>query len=148
MSRLPASAHAELGAADVILHAGDVLDAAVLEALNAIAPTYAVLGNNDISLVGSLPHLRLVEVDGVSIGMIHDSGPSQGRAERLHRRFPDAAVVVYGHSHIPLDELGVANQRLFNPGSPTQRRRQPRHTMGLLEVAGGALLDHRIITLD
>ena len=107
-----------------------------------------MLGNNDVSLVGSLPVSRVVELGGVRIGMIHDSGALSGRAERMRRRFPDSDVVVFGHSHTPMNEAGVGGQLLFNPGSPTQRRAQPVHTMGELRIVEGALIDHRIIALD
>jgi putative phosphoesterase len=148
LDRLPRAAHTYLAQADVILHAGDVVDASVLDALDAHAPTYAVLGNNDHTLVGRLPPTRLVELGGVTVAMVHDSGPSHGRAARLRRRFPSAAVVVYGHSHIPADVEGVDGQRLLNPGSPTQRRTQPCHTLAVLVLGGGAVLDHRIVELD
>jgi putative phosphoesterase len=145
---LPDAALTHLDGADLILHAGDLLDEGVLDLLGAIAPVQAVLGNNDLGLVGRLPLTRLVEVAGVRIGMIHDSGPTSGRAARLRRRFPDTDVVVFGHSHAPLDEAGVDGQLLFNPGSPTQRRAQPVHTVGELWVADGRVLAHRIIPLD
>ena len=76
---------------------------------------------------------------------LDDAGPAPGRPGRMRRRFPDAALVVFGHSHIPLDLAGEDGQRLFNPGSPTDRRRQPRGTMGLLRVEGGRLLDAAIV---
>jgi putative phosphoesterase len=132
----------------VILHAGDVIDDGLLSTLRSIAPTYAVLGNNDHTLVGILPLTRVLELDGVRVGMVHDGGSRQGRGARLHRRFPDAAVVVFGHSHAPFDETGVDGQRLFNPGSATQRRAEPRHTIGILEFAGGELRHHRIVVVD
>ena len=137
-----------LAGADAILHAGDLLDASVLELLGETAPVHAVLGNNDRSLVGLLPLTRLVEIGGVSIGMIHDSGPAKGRARRMRRRFPECDVVVFGHSHAPVNEIGEDGQILFNPGSPTQRRAQPVHTIGELRIAGEAVLSHRIIPLD
>jgi predicted phosphodiesterase len=80
--------------------------------------------------------------------MVHDSGARKGRPARMRRWFPDADVVVFGHSHEPIDDEGVDGQRLFNPGSPTQRRRQPHRSMGVLELGGGRILDHRIVTLD
>ncbi len=134
--------------ADAILHAGDILDAGVLDLLREEAPVHAVLGNNDLSLAGLLPTTRVVELGGVRIGMIHDSGPSTGRAARMRRRFPDADVVVFGHSHAPMNEQGDGGQLLFNPGSPTQRRAQPVHTIGELRIADGVLIEHRIIPLD
>jgi putative phosphoesterase len=130
------------------LHAGDILDAGVLASLGEVAPVYAVLGNNDISLTGSLPITRVVELGGVRIGMIHDSGAQEGRAARMRRRFADAEVVVFGHSHVPMNEEGVDGQLLFNPGSPTQRRAQPVHTLGELRISEGAVIDHRIVVLD
>jgi putative phosphoesterase len=148
VGRLPDAAYAELDRADLILHAGDVVAADLLRELEGFAPVHAVLGNNDHALVGVLPERLVVEVDGVGIGLVHDSGPTNGRAPRVRRWFPDAAVVVFGHSHTPVDEYGVAGQRLFNPGSPTQRRREPRHTMGRLEIRDGRLVSHRIVTLD
>jgi putative phosphoesterase len=132
----------------VILHAGDVLDEGILGELSELAPVHAVLGNNDSSLAGVLPTTRVVELGGVRIGMIHDSGATAGRARRLRRRFPDADVVVFGHSHAPVNEDGEDGQLLFNPGSPTQRRGQPVHSIGELQIAGGVVAKHRIIPLD
>jgi uncharacterized protein len=147
-ARLLDALWSRLAGADAILHAGDVLDASVLELLRATAPVHAVLGNNDRSLVGLLPLTRSVEIGGVPIGMIHDSGPAKGRARRMRRRFPECDVVVFGHSHAPVNEIGEDGQLLFNPGSPTQRRAQPVHTLGELRIAGRAVLSHRIIALD
>ena len=145
---LPEAVYRILDGSDAILHAGDVTDAATLARLTSFAPVYAVLGNNDAELEGTLPVTRTLELAGVRIGMIHDSGVRVGRAARLQRRFPDAQLVVFGHSHIPLDELGAGGQRLFNPGSPTQRRSQPHHTVGVLDLDGGMIADHRISTVD
>lgn len=145
---LPDGVINRLQGADAILHAGDVLDAGVLDQLRRYGPVHAVLGNNDLMLTGVLPVTRVVELGGVRIGMIHDSGPARGRAARLRRRFPDAAVVVFGHSHAPVNESGEDGQLLFNPGSPTQRRAQPVHTLGELRIASGAVTDHRVIALD
>jgi putative phosphoesterase len=144
---LPPALWERLRGADAILHAGDVLDDGVLAALAAEAPTWAVLGNNDRSLVGTLPVTRTVELAGVRIGMVHDAGPWRGRAERLRRRFPDAAVVVFGHSHAPCAEPGVDGQLLLNPGSPTQRRAQPVHTCAELVLADGGIGSYRIVPL-
>jgi putative phosphoesterase len=144
---LPEDVYRLLGGADMILHAGDVVDASLLATLESIAPTFAVLGNNDHSLTGALPASRRVDLGGVSIAMVHDSGARQGRAGRLHRRFPDADVVVFGHSHQPMDEIGVEGQLLFNPGSPTERRSSPHHTVGVLEVEAGRLVGHRIVAV-
>jgi hypothetical protein len=146
--RLPEAAWARIRRADVLLHAGDVLDAGVLDTFRECAPLHAVLGNNDLSLVGLLPVTRTVELDGVSIAMVHDSGPTAGRARRMRRKFPEADVVVFGHSHAPMNEIGEDGQLLFNPGSPTQRRAQPGHTLGELSIAHGKVVRRRIIPLD
>ncbi len=138
-------AYARMADADVILHAGDVLVAELLDELRALAPVHAVLGNNDHSLLGTLPETLEIELAGVPIAMVHDSGATKGRAGRMRRRFPHSAVVVFGHSHQPLDEVGVDGQRLFNPGSPTQRRRAPTKTMGWLELEAGRVVTHAIV---
>jgi putative phosphoesterase len=145
--RLPSSAYAVLQQADVILHGGDVVDHALLAELGRLAPTHAVLGNNDGELARVLPGTRVLALAGVEVAMIHDSGPRRGREARLRRRFPTAGVVVFGHSHEPVDTMGLENQRLFNPGSPTERRRQPSHTMGWLALADGKVVEHRIVAL-
>ena len=142
--RLPGAAYAYLDAADVILHAGDVLVADVLDELGGFAPVHAVLGNNDAELEGVLPETRVLTIGGVRVAMIHDSGATPGRAGRMRRRFPDAGVVVFGHSHVPWDDSGVDGQLLFNPGSPTQRRAQPHHTLGTLDIEDGRVVRSRI----
>jgi uncharacterized protein len=146
--RLPARAEQLLGTADVILHAGDITQAEHLEQMGRHAPLHAVLGNNDPELADDLPETLEVELAGVRIGMIHDSGPARGRERRLRARFPGADVVVFGHSHIPVNAPGVGGQLLFNPGSPTERRRQPHRTVGLLELADGEVVDARIEVVD
>ena len=132
--------------ADLILHAGDVCIAAVLDELAGFAPVHAVLGNNDGSDVAAwgAPETLDLDLAGLKVSMIHDSGPSAGRLPRMRRRFPGAGLVVFGHSHIPLDE-SAGGLRIFNPGSPTDRRRQPHGTIGLLTVAGGRLEQARIV---
>ena len=133
-----------LDAVDVILHAGDVVSPQLLEELAAIAPTHAVLGNNDHDLVGALPDRLELDLGGVRTAMVHDSGSRTGRANRLKRWFPDAQLVVFGHSHDPqCDDDG--DLLLFNPGSPTQRRRQPVHTVGWLELDAGRILTAEVI---
>jgi putative phosphoesterase len=121
--------------ADLVLHAGDLIDPALLDELAAYAPVEAVRGNLDPPKAG-LPETLELELGGVRVAMIHDSGPRRGRRARVRRRFPDARVVVFGHSHIPLleDEDGLM---LLNPGSSTDRRRQPRHTFALLHAEEG-----------
>ena len=132
---LPKGLLAHLGRADLVLHAGDLMDPSLLEELAAYVPVRAVRGNLDPPDL-DLPESLQVELGGVRVAMIHDSGRKQGRRTRLRRRFPDARVVVFGHSHIPFleDKSGFM---LLNPGSPTDRRRQPHHTFALLCVEGG-----------
>jgi hypothetical protein len=134
--------------ADLILHAGDVCTVAVLDELARFAPVTAVLGNNDGADVADwgAPETVSLEVAGLRVAMIHDSGQSAGRLGRMRRRFPDADLVVFGHSHIPLDESSPDGTfRIFNPGSPTDRRRQPHGTIGLLEIADATLKSAQII---
>ena len=132
--------------ADLILHAGDVCTASVLDELAGYAPVHAVLGNNDGPDVAAwgAPETLDLDLAGLKISMIHDSGPSAGRLGRMRRRFPQADLVVFGHSHIPLD-ASADGLRIFNPGSPTDRRRQPHGTIGLLTVAGGRLEQARVV---
>lgn len=133
--------------ADVVLHAGDVVTGDLLAALRARRPVHAVLGNNDAALVGTLPDGLELELAGVRIAMVHDSGARTGRERRMHRWFPDAQVVVFGHSHEPVDAEGVDGQRLFNPGSAVQRRHQPHRTVGRLELADGHIVGHEIVPI-
>lgn len=142
--RLPSKALTELGRADVILHAGDLVIPEVLDQLRDLAPVHAVLGNNDTELVGALAEEVALDLEGVRVAMVHDSGPRTGREARLRRRFPDADVVVFGHSHIPWDTVTPGGLRLLNPGSPTDRRRQPTCTFMLGELSDGALRDVRL----
>jgi uncharacterized protein len=132
--------------ADLILHAGDVCIASVLDELAQYAPVHAVLGNNDGPDVAAwgAPETLDLDLAGLKVSMIHDSGPSAGRLGRMRRRFPEAGLVVFGHSHIPLDE-SADGLRILNPGSPTDRRRQPHGTIGLLTVADGRLHRARIV---
>ncbi len=146
--RLTDAAIAVLRTADVILHAGDLVHGFVLDELAAHAPVHAVLGNNDRELTGELPEVTELELAGVRVGMVHDAGRAAGRARRLRERFPSCDVVVFGHSHIPCNETGEDGQLLFNPGSPTERRRQPHRTIGILELDAGAVVDARIEVVD
>lgn len=145
LDRLPDEVWTMAEAADVVLHAGDVVDAALLAALGQRAPTHAVLGNNDHGLERHLPEVLELELDGVAVAMIHDSGATAGRGARLQRRFPQAQVVVFGHSHDPLVEQVDGGPLLVNPGSPTQRRRQPVHTVARLELRDGAVLRAELV---
>jgi putative phosphoesterase len=138
----------ELERADVILHAGDVVEAGLLDQLRTLAPVHAVLGNNDGSLCGVLPERAELTLDGVRVGMVHDSGPRAGREARMRRQFPEADLVVFGHSHVPWNAAGLDGQWLFNPGSATQRRGQPNRTLGVLELEAGALRRHEVLVVD
>jgi putative phosphoesterase len=146
--RLPDRAYEALTDVDLILHAGDVTTPELLAELGGFAPVEAVLGNNDRELFGVLPETVELTVDGVRIAIVHDSGTTAGRPARMRRRFPEADLVVFGHSHEPCDEVGVDGQRLLNPGSATWRRRAPTHTMALLELDGGEITSLEILDLD
>ncbi len=146
--RLSAPAQDMLQSADRILHAGDIVVPEVLDELGMHAPVDAVLGNNDHELADRLPETREVVIGGLRVAMIHDSGPKRGRAARLRRRFPSADVVVFGHSHEPVNEPGVEGQWLLNPGSPTERRRQPHHTVATFDVRDATLVDPRIVVVS
>jgi hypothetical protein len=138
--RLPDACLPLLDSADLILHAGDLCTAGVLRELEAHAPVAAVRGNmDDAELQRTLPETRIVSVEGARIAMVHDAGPTHRRLPRLRTRFPDADAVVFGHSHLPLLERGDDGFQAFNPGSPTERRRAPRHTMGMARVERGGV---------
>jgi uncharacterized protein len=131
----------ELERADLILHAGDFTAAAVLRELEAYAPVEAVFGNMDEpALQAALPERRVVEVGDTRIGLVHIPGPRVGREERLIAWFPRCDAVVYGHTHVPQLEQhrGVW---ILNPGSPTERRRSPSHSLMMLDLAPGAEFD-------
>lgn len=147
--RCPPTVAQHLSDADLILHAGDVCTAEVLDELSAYAPVRAVRGNNDgadVAMWGAPETLEL-DLAGLATAMVHDSGQAAGRCARLRRRFPAARLVVFGHSHIPLDQV-ADGIRIFNPGSPTDRRRQPHGTFGLLHIDDGCLIEAQIIPVD
>ena len=145
---LPPACVDRLRAADAILHAGDLIELSVLVELEALGPpVHAVRGNVDSAeLQARLPLTRTVVLDGARIAILHDAGPAAGRLERMRRRFPDVHAVVFGHSHLPLHEERDAFA-IFNPGSPTERRRAPGHTMGLAPIVGGRS-EFELIALD
>jgi uncharacterized protein len=137
--RLPDACLERIAAADLLLHAGDFSTLEVLRELEAIGPpVVGVHGNVDSAQVQRLlPAERIVEAEGARIAMVHDAGPRAGRLERMRRRFGDRAeLVVFGHSHQPLHERAPDGFQILNPGSPTERRRAPTHTMGLIRVEG------------
>ena len=135
-------------AADLIMHAGDFTAPEVLADIEALGPPVAAVhGNIDPpELRERLPEARLVEASGARVALVHDAGPARGRLERMRLRFLDAEAVVFGHSHIPLHESRDGFQ-IFNPGSPTDRRRQPRHTMGMARVTDGRVA-FELVRLD
>jgi hypothetical protein len=137
-----------LRTAETILHAGDVCTAGVLAELAQFAPVHAVLGNNDGPDVADwgAPARLQIDLAGLQVAMIHDSGPAGGRVRRMRAAFPSAGLVIFGHSHIPLDDSDGA-VRIFNPGSPTDRRRQPHGTLGVLDIKDGVLTEARIVAV-
>src|SRR3954471_1709386 len=144
--RLPTGLLPALQSIDVILHAGDVTSASVLEELSSYAPVHAALGNGDgpdVAAWGAREEVRLA-LDGVPSAMVHISGAASGRERRLLRRFPEARIIVFGHSHIPwnAEENGVL---LFNPGSPTWKRLQPHPTFGVVTVEDGRVIDASVV---
>jgi uncharacterized protein len=137
---IPEACLARMRAADAILHAGDLVAVEVLELLESLGPpVHAVHGNIDEPEVRMrLPAVQVVEADGARIVITHDGGPADRRLDRLRARFPDADAVVFGHSHLPLHEERDGFH-IFNPGSPTDRRRAPSHTMGIAGAHAGRL---------
>jgi putative phosphoesterase len=138
--RLPDACVERIAGADLLLHAGDFSTLEVLHELEAIGPpVVGVHGNVDSAdLRRLLPEERVVEARGARIAVVHDAGARTGRLERMRRRFGDRAdVVVFGHSHLPLHEQAPGGFQILNPGSPTERRRAPSHTMGLIRVTSG-----------
>lgn len=133
-----------LRAADLILHAGDLVTPGILDLLESLGPpVHAVAGNVDVpALHERLPERRVVEVGEVRIGVVHDAGPAPGRLTRQRRSFADCDAVVFGHSHVPVHETATeagSTFQLFNPGSPTDKRRQPHPTMGIARVDGARI---------
>ncbi|HEX3831994.1 MAG TPA: metallophosphoesterase family protein [Solirubrobacteraceae bacterium] len=150
--RLPERCLDRLRAADLIVHAGDLSTLEVLQELQSYGRVVAVHGNvDDAAVRAALPETAVVEAGGARMALIHDAGASRGRLERLRRRFAGsgagAEAVVFGHSHIPLHEQAADGFQIFNPGSPTERRRAPRHTMGICRAAGGRLT-FELVDLD
>lgn len=147
--RLPDRLLAELPHADVVFHAGDWVDTATLDLLEAESRRLVgVYGNNDgDDLRARLPEVAHAELDGLRFGVVHETGPARGREARCAERFPGLDVLVFGHSHIPWDTTAPGGLRLLNPGSPTDRRRQPHATYMTATVADGVLADVTTHTL-
>ena len=144
--RLPTDCVERLMAADLILHAGDLMALSVLHELESYGRVIAVQGNvDDAAVRAALPEVASVNAAGARIAMVHDAGAAKGRLARLRRRFPDAQAVVFGHSHIPLHERDEDGFQIFNPGSPTERRRSPHHTMGMARAHDGRLTFELIV---
>jgi putative phosphoesterase len=148
-TRCPPAVAGHLEGADLILHAGDVCVASVLDELATFAPVRVVLGNNDGPDVAAwgAPEILELDLDGLRIGMIHDAGPKDGRLRRMRRRFPQADLVIFGHSHIPLD-VADDELRILNPGSPTDKRRQPSGTLAELIIDDGRLASAKILAVS
>jgi uncharacterized protein len=134
--------------ADLIVHAGDLHALEVLDELRGLNSVVAVRGNvDDVAVRAQLPEVATFDAAGQRIGVIHDAGPARGRLEGLRARFPGAGAVIFGHSPIPLHERAGDGFQIFNPGSPTDRRRAPRHTMGVARAQDGTLT-FELIGLD
>ncbi len=146
---LPEEVWDEVERADVVIHAGDWVDVALLDELEARASRMVgVYGNNDHGVLRErLPEVARVEIEGLRIGVVHETGDSKGREARCSAEYPDLDVLVFGHSHIPWDTTTATGLRLLNPGSPTDRRRQPYCTYLTATAAAGELRDvelHRL----
>jgi uncharacterized protein len=147
---LPAQVWTAVEHADVVFHAGDWVDAATLDALESRAHRLiGVWGNNDGGeLRARLPEVARVELEGLRFAMVHETGAAAGREARCAARFPDADVLVFGHSHIPWDTTAATGLRLLNPGSPTDRRRQPACTYLTAVADAGKLHDVRLVPVN
>ena len=142
--RLPEVCVEKIREADALIHVGDFSAASVLEELQQLCPVVlAVHGNvDDAELRRELPEALEVEIGGRTVALLHDAGPAKGRLARMRARFPQADAVVFGHSHLPLREE-VNGFQIFNPGSPTERRRAPQSSMGLLHpTTAGLRFEH------
>ncbi len=145
---LPRTCIARLRSADLIIHAGDFTALSVLEQLREYGKLAAVRGNvDDLAIRAALPARIELDLGGVRLGVIHDAGRRAGRLERLRGLFQGADAVIFGHSHLPLHEVAADGFQIFNPGSPTDRRRASTHTMGIASAAHGRLR-FELIELD
>ena len=145
---LPEQLWRAVAEADVVVHAGDWVCVELLDTVLARANRLiGVVGNNDgPALSARLPHIATAELDGVRLAVVHETGPARGREQRCAARFPDTDVLVFGHSHIPWDTVTADGRlRLLNPGSPTDRRRQPVCTHLTARIVDGTLADVRLV---
>ncbi|THG35448.1 metallophosphoesterase [Glaciibacter flavus] len=145
--RLPDALWRAVDEADVVVHAGDWVDEATLDALEGrAARLIGVYGNNDgEGLRSRLPEVARVEIDGLRMGVVHETGAAVGRERRADDAHADLDLLVFGHSHIPWDSVTPGGMRMLNPGSPTDRRRQPACTMMTARVDAGALIDVELV---
>lgn len=146
---LPPAVWAAIDEADLVIHAGDWNALEIYEHVAARSKRMlAVYGNNDgAELRSLLPEVATAVIDGVRVAVIHETGDAAGRARRMDARFPDADLLVFGHSHIQWDTVTSGGLRLLNPGSPTDRRRQPSHTMLWVEYEDGAVVSTELVEL-
>jgi hypothetical protein len=147
---LPPAVWAEAERADVVIHAGDWVDVALLDALESRARrVVGVYGNNDgPPLRARLPEVARVDLDGLRLAVVHETGASKGRDERMAATYPDTDVLVFGHSHIPWDSVASSGLRVLNPGSPTDRRRQPVGTYMTATISDGRLADVTLVPVE
>lgn len=146
--RLPEAVLRAVDEADIVVHAGDWVDEATLDLLASKARMLqGVFGNNDPGeLRARLPEVARFTVEAVDVAVVHETGPSRQRESRMDEAFPDVDLLIFGHSHIPWDTVSPAGMRLLNPGSPTDRRRQPACTMMWAEI-DGATVEATLVTL-
>lgn len=145
---LPPDLWAAIDAADLVIHAGDWVSAALVRDVALRAHVLGCYGNNDGGDVrAALPEVARATLEGVRVAVVHETGQAAGRERRMDAAFPDVDLLVFGHSHIPWDQPGLDGQLLFNPGSPTERRAQPHHTLGTLELADGEVVSHAVHVL-
>jgi putative phosphoesterase len=148
LRRLPDACVEQLVAADLVIHAGDFSRLSVVRELQAYTNLIAVHGNvDDYDVRAELPATAEINAAGATLAVIHDAGPGHQRLNRLRHQFPTANAVVFGHSHQPLHETAPDGFQIFNPGSPTDRRRAPHHTMGVANIQSGSLT-FELIELD
>lgn len=146
---LPPALWAAIEAADLVIHAGDWVDVSLLDEIEARASRLlGVVGNNDgATLRARLPEIAVEVVDGLRFAVVHETGQADGRERRMDAAFPDTDVLVFGHSHIPWDTVSPAGMRLLNPGSPTDRRRQPNGTFMTAVADEGRLRNLQLIAV-